>query len=114
MPGFRAFTQTRFFHLNEVTNVCTFQQLSTRTQTGKRANSTGRCQIRVFHNGIRTDFAIIANHAVFNHATGADFHAMTESHVALDDNVSINFNIAPVSKRTAQIKTRRIAQHNAC
>ncbi|MFP1497062.1 hypothetical protein ACLB1Q_21705 [Escherichia coli] len=29
---------------------------------------------------------------------------MTESHVALDDNVSINFNIAPVSKRTAQMK----------
>ncbi len=54
-----------FFHLNEVTDVCTFQQLSTGTQTGKRANGTGRCQIRIFHNGIRTDFAIIANHAVF-------------------------------------------------
>ena len=114
MTSFRAFTQTRFFHLNEVTDVCSFQQLSSRTQTSKRANGTGRRQIRVFHDGIWANFAIIANHAVFNHATGADFHAMTESHVALDDNVSINFNIAPVSKRTAQIKTRRIAQHNAC
>ncbi|MNL70678.1 hypothetical protein D3C87_1957210 [compost metagenome] len=37
---------------------------------------------------------------------------MTQRHLAFNNNVSVNFDITPVSKRTAQVETRRIAQHH--
>ncbi|GAR62408.1 hypothetical protein NGUA15_04220 [Salmonella enterica] len=69
--------------------------------------------MRIFHHAVWANFAVIANNAVFNNAPRADLHAVTERHVTFDDNVSVNFHIKPVSQITAQIKTSRIAQHNA-
>ena len=67
----------------------------------------------IFHHAIRADFTVITDNAVFNDATRANLHAMAQRDVTFDDNVSINFNISPVNERTAQVKTRRIAQHHA-
>jgi hypothetical protein len=50
----------------------------------------------IFHHAVRADFAVITDDAVFDHAAGANFDAIAQHHVAFQDNVSINLNIAPV------------------
>jgi hypothetical protein len=90
-----------------------FQQLSARAQTRKRADGTGGIQTRIFYHAVRADFAVVTDHAVFNHTAGADFDAVAQRDVTFQDNVSIYFNVAPVGQRATQIETRRIAQHNA-
>ena len=114
MTSFRAFTQTRFFHFDEVTHVCAFLQLSTRAQTCEWTNGASGFQMRIFHHTVWAKLATLTNHAVFDDATGANLDAIPNGYVTFNDNVSINFNIAPVNKRTAKIKTCRIAQHHAC
>ncbi|KEP72054.1 hypothetical protein HR12_29220 [Microbacterium sp. SUBG005] len=65
MTGFRALTQTRFFHFHKVTYVSAFQQLSARAQTRKRADGTCRLKMGIFHHAVRADFAVVTDHAVF-------------------------------------------------
>ena len=91
-----------------------FQQLSARTQTGEWADGTSRFQMGIFHHAVRADFAVVTDSGVFNHAARADFNAMAQYHVAFKDNVSINFDIAPMRQGATQVKTRRVAQHYAC
>ena len=67
----------------------------------------------IFHHAVRADFAVVTDHAVFNHTASADFDAVAQRDVTFQDNVSIYFNVAPVGQRATQIETRRIAQHNA-
>ena len=67
----------------------------------------------IFNHAIRADFAVVANDAVFDHTTGANFDAITQRYVAFQNNVSIDFNVAPVAQHPTQIETRRIAQHHA-
>src|SRR5690606_21690757 len=113
MAGFGAFTQTRFFHFDEVANVGAFQQLSTGAQTRKRANGACGVQTGIFHDAIGTDFTVVTDDAVFNHTASADFDAVTKLNVTFKDNVSINFYVTPVRQGSAQIEAGRIAQHNA-
>ena len=108
-----AFPETRFFHFHEVANVGAFQQFGARAQTGKWADGAGSLQLGIFHHAIGANFAVIADGAVFDHAAGADFHTIAQHHIAFQNNVSIDLHIAPVLQRTAQIETRRIAQHHA-
>ncbi len=113
MPGFRAFAQTRFFHFDEVADVCAFQQLCPWAQTGEWPDRAGGFKVGIFYHAVRADFTIVANHAVFDHATGANFDAVTQRYVAFQNNVSIDFDVAPVIEHPTQIETRRIAQHHA-
>ena len=113
MTRLGAFPETRFFHFHEVTNVGAFQQFGARAQTGKWTDGAGCLQLGIFHHAVGANFAVIADGAVFDHAAGADFHSIAQHHVAFHNNVSIDLYIAPVLQRTAQIETRRIAQHHA-
>ncbi len=65
--------------------------------------------IRLLH----PNFAVVADLAVREHAAGADFHAVTELHLAGEDHVDVEHDVAAAAYFAADVDPRGIDEGDA-
>ena len=112
VSGFRALTQLRVLHLDEVADVRLGTEHRAGTQAGKGTAIGTLAELGAFKMAVGLDHCTTAQRTVADHAVGTDLDAILDDDLAFENHVDVDQHVTADSDLATQIEARRIAQRD--
>ena len=113
MVGLGIPAEPRHLGFDEIADVRTVAEFGARTQPRIRTNHAAIADLRAVDVAMRTHLATVADGNILEPAERADAHIVAKHHIAFEDHIDIDGDIAPGEHRAAQVESRRIGQPHA-